>query len=307
MKTMTSASADALTTALARVHRSHQLGYQLEAAIAEYFSSVKRIEISERFDSAKSEYIFSARLAEPLPVEWQLLLSDAIHQARAACDNIVFALIQHRGAQPSNRACFPPIFKTKAEYEAWKSPRKVRSPLDGLLVGDLEQIEQFQPWHPKATATSGFLRILQRLSNEDKHKLVHTISVCVTSWGNHTTGEAGLYGFPFAVRPDGGIDAIINWPPERLFPPLVDVAGVGAPKYLNEPLTLEPTDIVRIPVTLSGSNPRLEFRAPRLRVLYTDRGFDEFSVAPTVLPAWQAAREVIEAVKPLFVSNAGNV
>lgn len=303
----TSAFANDLAACVARVQRSHQLGFQLEDAIATYFAAPNRIHFAERFDAEQSEYVFSARLVEPLPIEWGLLLSDAIHQARAACDNIVHALILRRGVAPSKRACFPPIFDTQAEYERWRLPRKGRGPLDGLATGDHEVLEQFQPWHPKASATASYLRILQGLSNEDKHRLVHPISVCVTSWGNRNTGEAILSGMPMFPRTDGtlGIEFITDFPAERLFPPAADVATVGVPVYYNDPLTIADTDIVRVPITINGPNPRLGFLMPRYRLLYTARGYHEMSAAPTILWARQAAQEVIDAIKPLLDESTG--
>jgi hypothetical protein len=225
-----------------------------------------------------------------------------IHQARAACDNIVYALITHRGVPPSNRSSFPPIFATKAEYDGWKTPRRGRGPLDGLTHEDLELIERFQPWHPNATATSWYLRLLQELSNQDKHRLVHVIQVLLTSWGNRATGEAIISGFPLLPRPDGesGLIAAIDLPVDHLFPPNDDVESVETPTYLNEPLSTYPTDIVRIPITATGPNPELQFFLPRLRVLYTDRGFNELSVAPTIFWACEAAAEVINVLKPQF-------
>jgi hypothetical protein len=286
------------------VNRSHQLGFQLEGTISEYFSAPGRIELSSSYDAIKKEFVFRAWLADPLPVEWSLVLSDMIHQARAACDNIVYALIVHRGVVPSSRSSFPPIFTTKAEYDGWKTPRRGRSPLDGLTQADIELIEQFQPWHPRATSTSRYLRLLQELSNQDKHRLVHIIQVLVTSWGNRTTDEAIISGFPLLPKLNGapGLIAAIDLPVEHLFPPNEDVASVETPIYLNEPLSTSPTDIVRIPITTTGPNPELQFFLPRLRVLYTDRGFSESSVAPTIFWSRQAAAEVIDALKPQFTT-----
>jgi hypothetical protein len=169
------------------------------------------------------------------------------------------------------------------------------------LPTDYEHIEQFQPWHHSTTATSRYLRILQDLSNEDKHRSIHIISVCLTSWGNLATGERFMAGFPFFPSSDGRrIEFITDLPPDRLFPPITDVASVGMPVYFNDPLTLNPTDIVRIPITSVGPNPRLEFFMPRLRVMYTTRRYNELCSDPTILWLTQAADEVINAVKPLL-------
>jgi hypothetical protein len=286
----------------ARVNRAHQLGIQLQDAISQYFSVPGRIELTGSYDASKNEYVFRAWLAEPLPLEWMLVLSDMIHQARTACDNIVYTLILHRGVVPSNRSSFPPILSTKSEYDGWKTPRKGRSPLDGLTQMDIDLIERFQPWHPNTTSTSRYLRLLQELSNQDKHRLVHIIQVFVTSWGNRTTGEKVISGFPLFPRDDGklGFISALDLPVEQLFPPNDDISIIHNPTYLNDPLTTSPTDVVRIPTIATGPNPELQFFLPRLRILYTDRGFDEFSVTPTILWACEAATEVINTLKPQF-------
>lgn len=79
--------------------RAESYAEHLDASINTYFASGNRIGLTGHFDGAASNFVFEARLIEPLPVEWNLHLSDMIHQLRAACDNIVYALIEHRGTR----------------------------------------------------------------------------------------------------------------------------------------------------------------------------------------------------------------
>lgn len=121
-----------------------------------------------RFSSDRTaiEFLSPSGFSAPTD-EWALLLGDAIHNARAALDAVVWELAHLNGARPRqpHRVGFP----VTTSEEAWK---KAVGPLESVPEVFLERIRSVQPWVdvPGPEADGHWLQLLSRLDNDDKHR-----------------------------------------------------------------------------------------------------------------------------------------
>lgn len=112
-------------------------------------------------------------LREP-PLRLGVLAGEAIQQLRSSLDHLALQLAQRRWPR-LDTANFP-IYTSKTTYTT-KVGTKNRSPQDNcrrvFRPEDLTRIEKLQPYKESVPAKAD-LAILQRLSNLDKHALIHT-------------------------------------------------------------------------------------------------------------------------------------
>lgn len=101
--------------------------------------------------------------------EWGVLIGEIVHNLHSALDHAVYAA----AAEPSRKTQFPIV----AKREDW--PRQLAVQLRSVPDEIVEQIERLQPFHaePPSTPEHHLLAILNRLSNMDKHRLLHTAAL----------------------------------------------------------------------------------------------------------------------------------
>ena len=110
----------------------------------------------------------------PLPLEWGLSLGDVAHNYRCCLDHAAWALVW-RGHNPpptlNNRArrkIFFPIWETRTQFN-----NELPKMLPGVRRSDAAVVRAFQPYlSGKRRAANHAFAILQRLSNDDKHRSV---------------------------------------------------------------------------------------------------------------------------------------
>jgi hypothetical protein len=142
------ARADELYTSLIKeVDEWHEHGYG-------------RIETEYR--SRRAEYVYIARIGA--------IIGDCIHNLRSSLDTLMWQLVLLRGGKPSRRTQFP-IFERRAAYRA-RAPAMI----SGVSRSDRGTLERLQPFYrSRGRLPPGGhpLAILARLSNTDKHRVIH--------------------------------------------------------------------------------------------------------------------------------------
>jgi hypothetical protein len=106
---------------------------------------------------------------KPLPVEMSLLAADMVHNARVALDHVLARLKDHFGGD-AGQGSFPTWQREDLWQEKVVASGK-RSALHGLDRAAVALIYEEQPLHRAAPATDP-LAVLNRLDNEDKHRLL---------------------------------------------------------------------------------------------------------------------------------------
>ncbi len=124
------------------------------------------------------KHFYRLRFLEPIPVEWAVILGEAIHDLRSALDQAVYWLtIDHTGG-PLKNSSFP-VNTRKADFErrkksgAWTNDSGMHK-IRGIGTGPQAFIEALQPYPQRYRRSyCRDLRTIHDLWNQDKHRLVH--------------------------------------------------------------------------------------------------------------------------------------
>jgi hypothetical protein len=132
------------------------------------------VAISQEGDPDHHVRVFRYRVLHEPPLRFGILAGEAVQQFRSALDHLALQLAQLR--QPRIREANFPIYTDKTVYTT-KIGAKKRSPRDVcrrlFRPEDLARLERLQPYNEAIPNETG-LAILQRLSNVDKHAVIHT-------------------------------------------------------------------------------------------------------------------------------------
>ncbi len=120
----------------------------------------------------RHEYVYIAEMGDPPPLRFGIILGDCVHNLRSSLDVLMWQLVLLRGGTPSRRTQFP-IFVRRASY-------RTRAPamIEGVHRRDRGALERLQPFYNsrgRLPAGAHPLAMLARLSNADKHRLVHML------------------------------------------------------------------------------------------------------------------------------------
>ncbi|WP_027007916.1 hypothetical protein [Conexibacter woesei] len=143
------------------------------------------------------------------PEELGELLSEAIHNLRSPLDHIAWGFARlHNDPPPSNTAF--PFCLTRDEWE-----RAMKGSLKGVRRDAVEVIDRFQPYH-SANPKASILWMLNRMWNEDKHRVPHVAAaiIVLAQAVIHEMTGGGMY---------------------RMVPPDPIVDGMGEMKVLPPP------------------------------------------------------------------------
>jgi hypothetical protein len=149
-----------------------------------------------KFDEASKSLKYFVRVKEHPPLEMSLLVGDFIHNLRASVDNMIWMLGQNRGEKSGSKLAFPVCSNVQrfAELE----PLLKRLPRAARVL-----VEGFQPYHRTDTPSAHPLYVLDRLWNNDKHRVPEVALSAVIGSMVFATG-AGEIGVP-----------VINYAPIR--------------------------------------------------------------------------------------------
>jgi hypothetical protein len=119
-----------------------------------------------RSDEQIGDYLFIVESVAVPKREWGVLIGELVHNMRSALDHTIYAA----ATSPGNKNQFP-IFTKKSDWDS-----KVEPMLHSVPDQVVKIAEEAQPYNaPTSTdPKTHLLAILNRLSNYDKHRLLHT-------------------------------------------------------------------------------------------------------------------------------------
>ncbi len=141
-----------------------------------------------RFDAEIQDggrtYIYRLVDVPTTPVEWSLIMGDAVHNLRSALDLLAWQAVIAGVGTPSRSTCSP-IYKKQED-------RKFSLALKGAPSHFIDAVRQMQPYidAPMAEAwRGGRLWLLYRLDIEDKHHLLVTCPGVVNEMSSNRPPE----------------------------------------------------------------------------------------------------------------------
>jgi hypothetical protein len=160
------------------IQRTEYAATQLRALASEveaYLKSVKSETVCTISDDRRG-YKVESLLDQPIPASWNFTVSEIIHHLRSALDNTVWYLAC-LDQQPSNPRdiSFPVVF----QEEKWE--RAVQTKLAGIPLMAISPIRSVQPFKDFTERKSSWLRLLQHLSNQDKHSELLQANVFISA------------------------------------------------------------------------------------------------------------------------------
>jgi hypothetical protein len=124
------------------------------------------VEIGKEYDDRKGCYVFRVTKFEPLPIQWSLVIGDALYNYRAALEYLAWHLVR-AGTDPKPRSPKSVQFPIVATPEDFGNSTKNRLP--GVKPAHLAVVERHQPYHAAEQPSHHPLSVLVELSNTDKH------------------------------------------------------------------------------------------------------------------------------------------
>jgi hypothetical protein len=133
--------------------------------------------VPEVHDNGRKHF-YRLRLLEPIPVDWAVILGEAIHDLRSALDQTVYWLTVDWSGKPLERSSFPVYTKRAPFYQRTKKGPWSRGSgmykIGGIGPGPQAFIEALQPYPQRYRwFYCRDLRTIHDLWNQDKHRLVH--------------------------------------------------------------------------------------------------------------------------------------
>jgi hypothetical protein len=182
------------------------------------------------YQAHRQRYAFRVRFLEPVPPTWAITLGDVTHNARSALDHLGYVVVLANNGHRDEWTQFPITVNPFSWREASRGIRNASQ-------RHIDIIESFQPYYRVDlwgykwvwSAIDDPLAVLNRLSNIDKHRVLHATPAAITSMG---------YDFE-VVR---------------------DVASMGSSE-VNHDALLDKDEIVSVEISPDGPDP--EFRLKR--------------------------------------------
>lgn len=209
------------------------------------YRTVERVE--QRPGETIADYRYIVELVSEPKREWGVLIGEVIHNMRSALDHTIYATAQ----RPSRKNQFP-IYTSRRGWDS-QAGRMLRS----VPLHVAEFVESRQPFQASGTERPDqhMLAILNRLSNHDKHRLLHT---AITTLHSVSSPSVTM------VR---------------------DVSAIHDVEFTMGPLRVG-ADLARFTITPDGPNPELNLKGEfALGVAFTDPlGRDRVIEGAEVLP-----------------------
>ncbi|HSH59159.1 MAG TPA: hypothetical protein VK988_05850 [Acidimicrobiales bacterium] len=112
-----------------------------------------------------TQYVYRIRIRESPPIRLSICIGGALYNLRSSLDHVAWQLALLHGPPPPMTEF--PVFSDRTAYLS-ESPRKLK----GIGAQPQALIESLQPYHfPEPDGS--LLWMLHRLSNIDKHRLLH--------------------------------------------------------------------------------------------------------------------------------------
>lgn len=114
---------------------------------------------------------------KPLPLAFSTLLGDAIQNLRATLEYCVWAAVDDKIRRTKPTEVKFPLFDDSAKFAIWRAKRQ-----SWYQQPTLDAIGRAQPFHAPSN-TMHPLRVLQQLSNVDKHRLLNVVEYSAIDLG----------------------------------------------------------------------------------------------------------------------------
>jgi len=164
---------DPLQSAWLKIERANQHANALDATIQRWLGD-RPYRLSLDADGETGEQVCRIHVVRTPPLEWSVVIGEAIHGLRTALDHAVYALSGLHGEPPSGTEF--PIFKDEPMFRNTNRPGglwKIR----GLGDATREVVESVQPFHHGGGEPERHLLwVLHQLSNADKHRSLNLTS-----------------------------------------------------------------------------------------------------------------------------------
>lgn len=160
----------------AKFRRAQALVADLRGAIASFLAA-DAFRLDAEDDPRTGDLVYRVRLLATRPVEWSLLIGDAIHNARSALDHLAWRLVEVDGGSPGEATSFP-IAETEEGYGD-----RLRKCLRGASPATRARIRGLAPWR----CGDEQLWRLHKLDVIDKHRLL--LPVRGHEQGDHDRGS----------------------------------------------------------------------------------------------------------------------
>jgi hypothetical protein len=145
--------------------------------------------IEAEYRPKRLEYVYIARVVPP-PLRWGAIFGDCLHNLRSSLDTLMWQLVLLRGGEPSRQTQFP-IFQRRAAYRA-RAPAMI----EGVSRRDRGTLERLQPFYHsrlRGRPPGGHpLALLARLSNIDKHRVIHAATTGLGAVGDGPSVVEGV-------------------------------------------------------------------------------------------------------------------
>ncbi len=109
--------------------------------------------------------VFEVR--EPPPLELSLILSDALHNWRAALDNLAWQLVRLNNRRPGGHTGFP-VTRDPDRFDDLVAPR-----LHGMADRHKQAIANLQPYPGRNESEVRALEMVHALARADRHRALH--------------------------------------------------------------------------------------------------------------------------------------
>jgi len=182
-----------LKSALAKLGRAHEHTESIKSEIFAWQNSNPYMVTRER-DAEFTRYSLVAHIAaQPPLMHWTLMISDVIHNLRAALDHLIYAIAVYEAKGKS-----PPPDADRLAFPICESPDSFKTGsrrLKSLSTEVQAVIERCQPYNRRHKELPPLLGLLNEFDNTDKHKLLQLAFTSIAA------GQVGLVG----PTPDGAI------------------------------------------------------------------------------------------------------
>jgi hypothetical protein len=139
----------------------------------EAYAASEATNIAVEYDEVRNQPNVILAPSTPLPDEMALIVSDCIHNLRAALDYLIFELAREDSGHPEPERTQFPVFTDPADFLALRNARtKGKGYFRYLTNAHIDAIEAYQPYKGV-----NWTQTLVEISNPDKHrKLTRTRS-----------------------------------------------------------------------------------------------------------------------------------
>jgi hypothetical protein len=156
----------------------------LEAEVARFLRR-DTYEIAQNFDPETGRVTLRFVVKHHPPAEWSVQIGEIVHNLRSALDHLACQLFLAGGGTDCDHTQFPILTDSSDEgFRKWMEDR-----LPGLPEPMFTQLREVQPYHAGDEARKDGLAILNRLSNQDKHRLLVPVFAAVVP------GSTGMVGY----------------------------------------------------------------------------------------------------------------